>query len=171
MFGVKQTITSYCFTLLSKMHMAPLFLVLLLSYALWRKLCRFTWIINHQTTKSRIIARELKVEWQHLKFRTILERFERKNNLGGLRTIQKGKQRNKLIVPDNHDILPRGVSHEKRKESLTLDNFSLSSQQLVPNYFLYPSKISSVHLREFLAQFWPNKHCFPTGRHFLCLNI
>ena len=46
MFGVKRTITSYCFTLLSKMQMTPLFLVLLLSYALWRLLCRFTWIIN-----------------------------------------------------------------------------------------------------------------------------
>ena len=34
MFGVKRTITSYCFTLLSKIQMTPLFLVLLLSYAL-----------------------------------------------------------------------------------------------------------------------------------------
>ena len=41
MFGVKRTITSYCFTLLSKMQMTPLFLVLLFSYALWRQLCRF----------------------------------------------------------------------------------------------------------------------------------
>ena len=46
MFGVKRTITSYCFTLLSKMQMTPLLLVLLLSYALWRQLCRFTWIIK-----------------------------------------------------------------------------------------------------------------------------
>ena len=28
---------------------------------------------------------------------------------------------------------------------MTLDNFSLSSQQLVPNYCLYPSKGSDVH--------------------------
>ena len=34
MFGVKRTITSYCFTLLSKMQMTPLLLVLLFSYAL-----------------------------------------------------------------------------------------------------------------------------------------
>ena len=31
------------------MQMTPLFLVLLLSYALWRQLCRFTWIINPPT--------------------------------------------------------------------------------------------------------------------------
>ena len=49
MFGVKRTITSYCFTLLSKIQMSPLFLVLLLSYALWRQLCRFKWIINPVT--------------------------------------------------------------------------------------------------------------------------
>ena len=41
--------------------------------------------------------------------------------------------------------LPCCVSHENRKYSLTLDNFSLSSQQLVPNYFLYPSKGSDVY--------------------------
>ena len=34
MFGVKRKITSYCFTLLSKMQMTPLLLVLLFSYAL-----------------------------------------------------------------------------------------------------------------------------------------
>ena len=34
MFGVKRTITSHCFTLLSKMQMDSLFVVLLLSYAL-----------------------------------------------------------------------------------------------------------------------------------------
>ena len=68
-------------------------------------------------------------------------------------------------------LLHCGVSHEKRKYSLTLDNFSLSSQQLVPNYFLHPSKSFDVHLREILAQFWPNKHSSATGRHFLLLNI
>ena len=60
--------------------------------------------------------------------------------------------------------LPCCVSHENRKYSLTLDNFSLSSQQLVPNYFLYPSKGSDVR-REILAQFSPNKHSFATRRH------
>ena len=61
--------------------------------------------------------------------------------------------------------LPCCVSHENRKYSLTLDNFSLSSQQLVPNYFLYPSKVSDVYLQEILAQFPPNKHSFATRRH------
>ena len=57
--------------------------------------------------------------------------------------------------------------NEKRKYSLTLDNFSLSSQQLVPNYFLYSSKSSDVHLREILAQFWPNKYSSATRRHLV----
>ena len=34
----------------------------------------------------------------------------------------------------------------KTKIQLTLDNFSLSSQQLVPNYFLYPCKCPDFHL-------------------------
>ena len=41
--------------------------------------------------------------------------------------------------------LPCRVSHENRKHSLTLDNFSLSRQQLVPSYFLYPSKGSDAY--------------------------
>ena len=49
--------------------------------------------------------------------------------------------------------LPCPASHENRKYSLTLDNFSLSNQQLVQNYFLYPSKGSDVYLQEMLAQF------------------
>ena len=57
----------------------------------------------------------------------------------------KGKQRNKLSCPIIYWYLPCGVSHAKRIYSLTLDNFSLSSQQLVPNYCLYPSKSSDVH--------------------------
>ena len=40
------------------------------------------------------------------------------------------------------------VLHAKQKYSLTLANFRLSSQQLVPNYILYPCKC--------LVGFWPN---------------
>ena len=75
----------------------------------------------------------------------------------------KGKQRNKLILPENVFTLSRFC--ENRKYSLTLDNFSLSSQQLVPNYFLYPSKGTDVYLQEILAQFSPNKHSFATRYH------
>ena len=50
--------------------------------------------------------------------------------------------------------------------SLTLDNFNLSSQQLVPNYFLYPSKVlMSISKRLILAQFTPSKHFSATRRH------
>ena len=61
--------------------------------------------------------------------------------------------------------LPCQVSHENRKYILTLDNFSLSSQQLVPNYFLYPSKGSDVYLQKILAQFTPSKPSSATHRH------
>ena len=39
----------------------------------------------------------------------------------------------------------RDLGTRLRKYSLTLDNFSFGSQQLVPNYCLYPSKGSDVH--------------------------
>ena len=41
----------------------------------------------------------------------------------------------------------------KGKYSLTLDNFSFSSQQLVLSYILYPCKCPEVHLPGILAQF------------------
>ena len=104
------------------------------------------------TLLERLFAWDLKVEWEHL-FHTILKWFRRKNNLRRLRTTPKGRQRNKLILLEN--IFKCGAFHtpENRKYSLTLDNFSLSAQQLVPNYFLYPSKGSDVSER-----FWPNFH-------------
>ena len=64
--------------------------------------------------------------------------------------------RNKNFRLQNHLL----VLDVKRKYSLTFDNFSLRSQQLVPNYILYLFKCPDVHLWEILAQFWPNKHFF-----------
>ena len=49
----------------------------------------------------------------------------------------------------------RALKHAKRKYSSTLDNFSLSSQQLVLSYILYPCKCPEVHLQRSLAQFGP----------------
>ena len=109
------------------------------------------------TLLEHLVAWDLRVEWEHL-FQTTFKWFRRKNNLGGLRTTHKGKQRNNLILPEI--ALSRFTL-----DNFTLDNFSLSSQQLVQNYFLYPSKSSDVHLREILAQFWPNKHSSTTRRH------
>ena len=43
----------------------------------------------------------------------------------------------------------KGASYNRK----TYGNFNLSSQQLVPNYFLYPSKSSDAHLWEILAEF------------------
>ena len=53
---------------------------------------------------------------------------------------------------------PPGILQAKQNYNLTPDNFSLSSQQLVPNYILYPCKCPDVHLWGILAQFWPNEH-------------
>ena len=44
--------------------------------------------------------------------------------------------------------------------SLLLDNFSLRSQQMVPNYFLYPYKYPEFW--KIWPQFWANRH-FPNG--------
>ena len=58
--------------------------------------------------------------------------------------------------------LPFRVSHENRKYSLTLDNFSLSSQQLVQLTFFILAKV----LTSILAQFSTSKHSSATRRHF-----
>ena len=69
------------------------------------------------TLLERLVAWDLKVEWEHL-FQTILKWFRRKNNLRGLRTTPKGRQRNKLILLEN--IFKCGAFHtpENRKYSL-----------------------------------------------------
>ena len=123
------------------------------------------------STKSRFVASELKLEWEHL-FQNILKWFWRKNDLVGLRTTRKRKQRKKLIwEADNYSIFTSSVSRAKRKYSLTLNNFSLSSQQLVPNYFLYPCKCPNVYLRAILAKFWPNTHSSAQAPPLLQMHI
>ena len=52
--------------------------------------------------------------------------------------------------------------HVQIIKSLLLDNFSLRSQQMVPNYFLYPYKYNEFHLQKIWPQFWANRH-FPNG--------
>ena len=47
-------------------------------------------------------------------------------------------------------------------KSLLLDNFSLRSQQMVSNDFLYPYKYPEFHLRKIWLQFWATRH-FPDG--------
>ena len=55
-----------------------------------------------------------------------------------------------------------GLRHVLIIKSLLLDNFSLRSQQLDPNYFPYPYRYPEFHLRKIWPQFWANRH-FPNG--------
>ena len=96
-------------------------------------------------------------------FKLFLSDLDQKITFAGYERHLKGNSETSLSWQKIY--LPCRVSHENRKYSLTLDNFSLSSQQLAPNYFLYPSKGSDVYLRESLAQFSPNKHSSATRRH------
>ena len=59
----------------------------------------------------------------------------------------------------------------KTKIQLPLGNFSLSIQQLVPNYFLYPCKSPDFHLLQVFPQFWPNKLFRDQIGQFLRLHI
>ena len=102
-------------------------------------------------------------------FKLFLSDLDEKITFAGYERHPKGNSETKLSCPKIY--LPCRVSHENRKYSLTLDNFSLSSQQLVPNYFLYPSKGSDLYLWEILAQFSPNKHSFATRYHLAIIEI
>ena len=114
------------------------------------------------TLLERPVAWELNVQWdRNIFFELFLRDLDEKITSAGCERHTKGNSElNKLILPDSIFTLWRFT--RKTKTQLTLDNFSLSSQQLVPNYFLYPS------LREILAQFWPNKfkHSSATDRHY-----
>ena len=94
-------------------------------------------------------------------FKLFLSDLEEKITFAGYERLPKGNSETSLYRLKIY--LPCRVSHENRKYSLTLDNFSLSSQQLVPNYFLYPSKGSDVYFGPILAQFSPSKH--PSACH------
>ena len=76
-------------------------------------------------------------------FKLFLSDLDKKWPRQATNNTQRETVKTSLLVANVH--LPCGVSHAKRIYSLTLDNFSLSSQQLVPNYCLYPSKSSDVH--------------------------
>ena len=96
-------------------------------------------------------------------FKLFFSDLDEKITFAGYERHTKGNNETSLSCLEIY--LPCRVSHENQKYSLTLNNFSLSSPQLVPNYFLYPSKGSDVYLRKILAQFSPNKHSSTTPRH------
>ena len=99
---------------------------------------------------ERLITWDLKFECLgNIFFELFLSDLEEKITFAAYERHAKGKSETSLSCQKIYLLCP--VSHEKRNYNLTLDNFSLSSQQLVPNYFLYPSKGSDVHPR-----FWPS---------------
>ena len=55
----------------------------------------------------------------------------------------------------------------KGKYSLTLANFSFSSQQLVLSYIFDLCKWPDVYVRGILAQFWSNEHFSQTAMFLL----
>ena len=77
-----------------------------------------------------------------------------------------GEKRQKMTLCNSSRNLFRNVPSwiftRKRKYSLPLTISALRSQQLVPNYFLYPCKCLDFHFGEILSQFcpilWQNKH-------------
>ena len=76
------------------------------------------------------------------------------------------KRKNRTGDHNKPIIFIAWLSARKRKYSLLLDKFSLRSQQLVPNYFLYPYKCPDFHLRKILPQFIANKHFVEGDRHY-----
>ena len=98
-------------------------------------------------------------EWLNVCGHSLLSGFDEKITFAGYERHRKGNSETSLSCPKIS--LPCRVSHENGKYILTLDIFSLSSQQLVPNYFLYPSKGSDVYLQEIFNQFTPSKHYSP----------
>ena len=73
------------------------------------------------------------------------------------------------------DIYSHSSLHECRhvevKISLPLDNFSLRSQQLVANYFLYPHKCPDAHLSKIWSQFSTKIDIHRIDRQNQALNI
>ena len=82
-------------------------------------------------------------------FELFLSDLDEKITSAGYERHSKGNSETGLSCPKN---LPRRVSHEKQKHSLTLNNFNLSSQQLVPNYFFILAKV----LTSISKRCWPN---------------
>ena len=81
---------------------------------------------------------ELKIEWEHL-FRTFLRGFRWKKwprqATGENETKKKARRYEEPII---YSVC--GLCHVQIIESLLLDNFSLRSHQMVPNYIRYPYK-------------------------------
>ena len=108
--------------------------------------------------------RELKIEWEHL-FRTFLRGFRWKNDLGRLQKKMKQKRKPRWYEePIINSIC--GLCQVQIIKSLLLDNFSLRSQQMVPNYFLYPYKYPEFHLRNIWPQLWANRHFSDGVSHY-----
>ena len=137
--------------------------------------------LNLHYVKGELKA-NFNIGWITLKgFLTSTKVFSRENSTiasGEVNTILfYHRQRIPRLTPDvisflAHWIFPPKVNrnnhllHCARKMKITLDNFSLSSQQLVPNYILYPCICPDVHPRGILAHF-DQINISPDRSHFL----
>ena len=94
---------------------------------------------------EHLLASELKVQWdRNIFFELFLSDLDEKITSADYEQHTKGNSETRLSCPISLIYIYLVALHTKRKYSLTLDNFSLSSQQLVPNHFLYPSKSSDA---------------------------
>ena len=89
-------------------------------------------------------------------FELFVSDLDQKNDLGGLRTTQKRKQKQRYRLSDKPIIIqnsPFGVLHAKRKYSLTLDNFSLSSHNWSQSTFFILVDVLTSICERFWASF------------------
>ena len=87
-----------------------------------------------------------------------LEDLDEKMTLAGYRRKRNKNESNTVLVWEAINLfnLLAFVTFKLEKD------FSLRSQQMVPNYFLYPYQYPEFHLRKIWPQFWANRH-FPDG--------
>ena len=93
-------------------------------------------------------------------FELFLGDLDEKMTSAGYRRKWNKKRARQCKEPIIYSIC--GLCHVQVIKSLPLDNFSLRSQKMVPNYFLYPYKYPECHLRKIWPKFWANRH-FPTA--------
>ena len=113
-------------------------------------------------TNRRFGEKKIHERWKlngNIFFELFLGDLDEKMTSAGYRRKRNKKESETVQRADNFQFV---AFVNQIIKSLLLDNFSLRSQQMVPNYFLYPYKYPEFHLRKIWPQFWANRH-FPDG--------